>query len=132
MLSGAHIADQTAADRFSERRHVAKVEVLDADGSPHITGARSQPTVPGRYFSITVPNRGRIALVAYDKSGSPVARVGTLAEPDHAPTSRDDARALGDPAGFAPAVAMPSTFSFEGGNDLAQRGRRPAPALRAG
>jgi hypothetical protein len=105
---------------------VTRVSVL-GDGDEHTDGdAVVKPGLPGRFFSITVPNRGRIELVGYDSAGQARAHIGSRARPDGPPQSKDEAQAQGDPAGFAPAVAPPSTFTYEGQSispkDAAERG----------
>jgi hypothetical protein len=93
---------------------VARVSVL-GQGTAHTDGATvPKPGLPGRFFSVTVPNRGRIELVGYAASGREVARIGSRATPAHPPRSQDEARAQGDPAGFAPAIAAPQTYTYEG------------------
>jgi hypothetical protein len=93
---------------------ITRVSVLGA-GRAHTDGATvAKPGLPGRFFSVTVPNRGRIELVAYAASGREVARIGSRATPAHPPRSQEEARAQGDPAGFAPAIAAPQTYTYKG------------------
>jgi hypothetical protein len=93
---------------------IASVSVLGGDGrhTDATTGVKSG--LPGRFFAIVVPDRGRIEVVGYDDTGKEIARIGSRAEPRHAPRSLAEARALGDPAGFAPAVAAPLTYLYRG------------------
>jgi hypothetical protein len=105
---------------------ISRVSVL-GDGDRHTdTATRMEPSLPGRFFSVVVPNRGRIELVGYDDRGREQARIGSRERPDHPPRSHDDAVAQGDPAGFAPAVAMPTSFRYRGGTitptEAARRG----------
>ena len=93
---------------------IFRVRVLgEADGhADALTEVKAG--LPGRFFSVIVPNQGRIALVGYDAVGKERARVGSLAQPAHPPRSHDEAVAQGDPAGFAPTVAPPTSFSYQG------------------
>lgn len=94
--------------------HVARVDVIDADGAPHAATPRRVDGVPGRFFTVTVENEGRIELRAYDDAGRQVARVGSHARPARKPQSHAEAVAQGDPAGFAPGVAAPDRYRLDG------------------
>lgn len=116
---GLVIADSLEASR--ERviyglvsTEVTRISVL-GEGDEHTDVATSErPHLPGRFFSVVVPSSGRIELVGYDAEGHERARIGSRARPKRRPLSHDQAVAQGDPAGFAPAVASPSSFSYQG------------------
>ncbi|CAA9468509.1 MAG: hypothetical protein AVDCRST_MAG13-263, partial [uncultured Solirubrobacteraceae bacterium] len=81
-------------------------------------GEEVRPTprrgVPGRFFSLVTRGGGPVHVEAFDAAGR---RVGELGSPDpltRSPTSRDDARALGDPSGFAPTARPPGAFLYRG------------------
>lgn len=93
---------------------VWRVSVL-GDGDDHIdTTTTVKQGLPGRYFSVAVPNDGRIEIVGYDAGGAEVARLGSRREPTNRPLSREQAVAQGDPAGFAPTVVPASSFLYQG------------------
>ncbi|HEU4736638.1 MAG TPA: hypothetical protein VFS48_06405 [Solirubrobacterales bacterium] len=93
---------------------ITRVSVL-GQGRRHIDVAtRAKPNLPGRFFSVIAPNRGRIELIGYDAMGRQRAHVGSRKKPAHPPRSFAEARAQGDPAGFAPAVAAPASFIYKG------------------
>ncbi len=93
---------------------ITRVSVL-GEGDDHTdTTTSEKPGLPGRFFSVVVPGYDRIELVGYDRTGRERARIGSRAEPDHPPLSHAEAVAQGDPAGFAPAVAAPTSFSYRG------------------
>ncbi|MEV4419130.1 hypothetical protein AB0L40_04035 [Patulibacter sp. NPDC049589] len=105
---------------------VRTVSVLGA-GTAHTDGRTTvKRGLPGRYFRVVVPNRGRIEVVGLDAEGAEIARIGSRATPTRPATSREEARAQGALAGFAPAVAMPGSFVYRGGTIA------PAEAARRG
>jgi hypothetical protein len=116
---GLVIADSVKASR--ERviyglvaTDVARVSVIGDRPRHTDTTTVSKAGLPGRFFSLVVPNQGRIELVGYNASGRVNARIGSRAQPATQATSHDQAVAQGDPAGFAPAISMPSFFSYDG------------------
>jgi hypothetical protein len=93
---------------------ITRVSAL-GEGSQHYDAETvAKHGLPGRYFSLTAPNEGRIELVGFDASGAEVARIGSRATPDHPPLSHDEAVAQGDPAGFAPTAVPASSFEYRG------------------
>lgn len=105
---------------------ITRVSALGV-GDLHTDAAtRESSNLPGRFFSMTTANRGRIELVGYDAAGQERARIGSRARPDHSPRSHDEAVAQGDLAGFAPAIAMATSFSYGGSSitpgEAAKRG----------
>ncbi|MQA73958.1 MAG: hypothetical protein GEU88_06395 [Solirubrobacterales bacterium] len=85
------------------------------DGSQHYDADTTvKPGLPGRYFSLTAPNEGRIELVGFDASGAEVARIGSRETPADKPLSHDEAVAQGDPAGFAPTAVPARSFVYRG------------------
>jgi len=93
---------------------IARVSVL-GDGGEHTDADTELKTgLPGRFFAVLVPHLGRIELVGYDTVGNEQARIGSLAPPTAPPHSKAEAVAQGDPAGFAPAVAPPSSYIYKG------------------
>lgn len=76
--------------------------------------------LPGRYFSIVVPNEGRIELIGYDGSGHEVGRVGSLDEPARR-TDEGLIPALGDPAVFGPTAPPVSVYTYRGGRISSER-----------
>jgi hypothetical protein len=93
---------------------VARVAVVgDGGRQTHVTTV-GKAGLPGRFFVVVVPGHGRIELVGYDATGQPRARIGSRARPAGKPASHDEAVAQGDPAGFAPAMALPSSFTYDG------------------
>jgi hypothetical protein len=94
--------------------NVARVTVL-GDGDAR-TDATPRPSgdLPGQFFSVTVPDRGRIELVAYDASARELARLGSRAEPTQPAGSLAELRAQGNPAGFAPGPAVPGGVDYRG------------------
>lgn len=93
---------------------VTRVSVLGR-GTAHTDGATTvKDGLPGRFFRITVPNRGRIELVAYTSDGRERARIGSRATPSHPPRSHQEASARGDPSGFAPGISAPEIAHYRG------------------
>jgi hypothetical protein len=93
---------------------IARISVL-GDGGEHTDAVtEAKQGLPGRFFAVSVPHLGRIELVGYDSLGNERARIGSLAPPTHPPHSKAEAVAQGDPAGFAPTVAPPSSFKYQG------------------
>lgn len=93
---------------------IARISVL-GDGGQHTESATEpQAGLPGRFFAVVAPHLGRIEVVGYDEAGRERARIGSRARPNHPPRSRAEARAQGDPAGFAPTVPTPSTYLYRG------------------
>ncbi len=93
---------------------VARVSAL-GEGTQHYDAATVvKRGLPGRYFSLTAPNEGRIELVGFNSSGAEVARIGSRTTPDHEPLSHDEAVAQGDPSGFAPTAVPASSFVYRG------------------
>lgn len=105
---------------------ITRVSALGVGDLHTDAAARETSDLPGRFFSMTTANRGRIELVGYDATGQERARIGSRARPDHKPRSHDEAVAQGDLAGFAPAIAMPTSFSYKGSSitpaEAAERG----------
>ncbi|HEX4364900.1 MAG TPA: hypothetical protein VHZ75_10155 [Solirubrobacteraceae bacterium] len=93
---------------------IARVSVLGTGNNHTDASTEHNPQLPGRFFSAIVPNHGRIELVGYDPDGHQVARTGNRAQPTHSARSREEAAQQGDPAGYAPSVDMPSTFTYKG------------------
>ncbi|HEU4944304.1 MAG TPA: hypothetical protein VFT10_03995, partial [Solirubrobacterales bacterium] len=87
---------------------------LGGDGSQTETVTSDEVGLPGRFFSAVAPNGGRLELVGYSADGEELARLGSLAPPTGPPLSRAEAMAQGDPAGFAPAIAPPSSYEYQG------------------
>jgi hypothetical protein len=95
-------------------RSIARVGVLESGGRTFLAEATTRPELPGRYFSLVVPNEGQVELVGFDQSGSEIARIGSLKPPEHLPTSHDEAVAQGDPSGFAPTATPAAMFEYRG------------------
>jgi hypothetical protein len=85
---------------------VDRVTALGSEAGERGTQAASRDGLPGRYFSIVVPNEGRIELIGYDSSGNEVGRVGSLSAPARR-TEEGLIPAPGDPAVFAPTAKAP-------------------------
>jgi len=95
---------------------IVRVQVLGVPGAhaeDAITDTVLRPGLPGRYFSIVVPNEGRIELVGYDESGGEVGRAGSLTEPERE-TADGLIPAPGDPAVFAPTATPASVYIYRG------------------
>lgn len=92
---------------------VERVSVLGSEVGETGTQAISRQRLPGRYFSIVVPNEGMIELVGYDASGEEVGRIGSLTEPAQR-TEDGIIPAPGDPAVFAPTATPPRDVSYNG------------------
>lgn len=105
---------------------IARVSVLRKDGRQYRARTLERPGLPGRFFTLTTPRGGRIEVVGYDLAGHEVGRIGRLIGPRTPIRSQDDARAQGDPSGFAPTADMPDDFSYRGGtiprDEAARRG----------
>jgi hypothetical protein len=93
---------------------VASVSSLGDTGTQASAATVARPGLPGRYFSLTVANKGQIELVGSDSSGSEVARIGSHLTPTEPPLSREEAIAQGDPAGFAPTVVFARKYRYDG------------------
>jgi|GEM_PF-2337500 len=93
---------------------VVRVAVLGGDGKRTDGPTEPKHGLPGRFFAVVVPHRGRIEVVGYDAGGRPVARIGSNSRPDHPPRSKAEAIEQGDPAGFAPTLPPSSRLTFEG------------------
>lgn len=108
-----------------------RVTALTNDGARVDAPAELRDDLPGRFFSMVVPNNGGVELVAYDAADRHMAHLGDR-DPNEAgvqpgrPTTRDELRQRGEPLGYAPSVAMPDRFSYRGGtiarDDAARRG----------
>lgn len=96
-----------------ETVRVQVLGVAGADATEAITDTVIRPGLPGRYFSIVVPNQGRIELVGYDESGGEVGRAGSLTAPAQR-TADGLIPAPGDPAVFAPTATPASVYSYRG------------------
>jgi len=70
--------------------------------------------VPGRFFSVVTSKRGPVHVVAVDADGRTLAELGSPRPLTRFPTSQDEARAMGDPIGFAPTARPPEAFVYEG------------------
>ena len=70
--------------------------------------------VPGRFFSTVTRAGGPVHVEALDGAGRRVGELGSPAPLTRAPTSQDDARAMGDPSGLAPTARPPGAFLYEG------------------
>jgi hypothetical protein len=93
---------------------VARVDVL-GDGDERTPAIpRQAEDLPGRFFSVTVPDRGRIELVAYDAADRELARLGSRAEPTAPAHSLAELRAQGNPIGFAAGVATADAVEYRG------------------
>lgn len=103
---------------------ITSVSVLGPGGDHADAAADPVPGLPGRFFLVVVPHLGRIAVAGYDESGRELDRVGSLDRPWHPPGSQPEARAQGDPAGFAPTVPTPSTYTYRGMPITAAEARR--------
>lgn len=93
---------------------IQRVGVLGEGTEQTIAATAPRPGLPGRFFSVTVPNEGRIEIVGYDQTGGEIARIGSREAPAHKPLSHDQAVAQGDPSGFAPTAVPASTFVYQG------------------
>ncbi len=122
--SPAHPFGLLIADPLAEGLHeevvyglvgadIARISVL-GDGDRHTDASTTRKEgLPGRFFAVVVPHRGRIAVVGYGADGEVRARIGSLATPSHPPHSKAEAIAQGNPAGFAPTLEPPP-MTFEG------------------
>ena len=93
---------------------VARVSSIDDSGSQAIVDSVAKPNLPGRYFSVVVPNQGQIELLGFDASGAEIAHVGSHEPPTEPPLSRDEAIAQGDPSGFAATVVPARRYLYRG------------------
>ncbi len=93
---------------------IIRIAVLGKGAEPTDAPTEDESGLPGRFFAVAVPHRGQIEVVGYDGEGRQVARIGSLAGPARAPHSKAEAIEQGDPAGFAPTLPPPSSFTFEG------------------
>jgi hypothetical protein len=93
---------------------ILRVDVVGAPGHRGTDRTTSKAGLPGRFFSLVVPAEGQIELVGYGATGDELARIGSRARPIRNAESKEDAVAQGDPAGFTPAVPLPTSFSYEG------------------
>jgi len=75
---------------------------------------RQREGLPGRFFSALVPARGPVHIVALNDRGEPIDQVGSPTRQAGTPHSRDEARAMGEPSGFAPTARPPSAFVYRG------------------
>jgi hypothetical protein len=93
---------------------VARISVLGR-GDDHVdVTSHARDGIPGRYFMATVPNTPRIELVAYDAEGREIGRLGSREQAVHAPRSKEEAIAQGDPSGFAPTAAPVDAVEYRG------------------
>lgn len=93
---------------------IARVSVFGGGGSHVDAATRPKAELPGRFFSVVAPNDGRIELIGHSVDGKEIARLGGLDEPSQPPLSKAQAMAQGDPAGFAPGIAPPSSYDYKG------------------
>jgi hypothetical protein len=104
----------------------ATVRVLGRGAAYTTATTTPKPGLPGRFFTATVPNSGRIELLAIARDGSTIGHIGNRANPRHPPRSQAEAVAQGNPAGFAPAIPAPTSFTYQGHrikpSDAARRG----------
>ncbi len=122
--SPAHPFGLLIADPLAEGLHeevvyglvgadIARIAVLGDGGRHTFASTTSKEGLPGRFFAVVVPHRGRVEVVGYGADGKARARIGSLATPSHPPHSKAEAIAQGDPAGFAPTLEPPP-MTFEG------------------
>jgi hypothetical protein len=93
---------------------ITRVSVLGDEDEHTDAVTEVKEGLPGRFFVVPVPHLGRIELIGYDSAGDERARIGGLTPPAHPPHSKAEAVAQGDPAGFAPTVAPPDSFKYQG------------------
>jgi len=93
---------------------VKQVGVLGGDGGEVEAETVANRDLWGRFFYAVAPNGGPLQLVGYGADGQIIARLGNFAPAPAPPKSRAEARAQGDPAGFAPTVAPPKTYVYRG------------------
>jgi hypothetical protein len=110
---------------------VARVAVLGSGGRHTYATTEAKDGLPGRFFAVVVPHRGRVELVAYASDGRVVARVGSLSGPVDA-HSKEEARAEGLQAGFAPTIESPQEIIFEGRRISGAELRRLRPSCAFG
>lgn len=70
--------------------------------------------LPGRFFSVVTRTGGPVHAVAVDAAGRAVGELGSSEPLTRSPASQDEARAMGDPTGFAPTARPPAAFVHEG------------------
>jgi hypothetical protein len=102
-LDGAWIVYGMVADDVEAVR-VAGLRVATED----------RPGLDGRFFSAEVPAQRRDFVEAQASGGRIVGHAGARSAPAAAPRSAEEARAQGDPAGFAPAADPGVEFRFHG------------------
>ena len=93
---------------------VAHISALgDGDESVQATPRVAQD-LPGRFFSVTVADRGRVELVAYDAADREIARLGSRAEPTQPAHSLEELRSQGNPIGFAAVFPAADAVQYRG------------------
>jgi hypothetical protein len=110
---------------------VARVAVLGPGGRHTYAGTEVKDGLPGRFFAVVVPHRGRVELVGYAPDGRVVARIGKLSGTVEA-HSKEEARAEGLQAGFAPTIGFPQEILFEGHRISSAELRRLRPSCAIG
>jgi len=110
---------------------VARVAVLGSGGRHTYAPTEVKDGLPGRFFAVVVPHRGRVKLVGYAADGRVVARIGKLSGTTEA-HSKEEARADGLQAGFAPTIAFPQEIIFEGHRISSAELRRLRPSCAIG
>jgi hypothetical protein len=93
---------------------IATVSSIGDDGAELTAATQLRANLPGRYFSLIVPADSQIELIGRDPSGAEVARIGSQEPPATPPLSREEAVAVGDPAGFAPTVVPVRRIIYRG------------------
>lgn len=110
---------------------VARVAVLGSGGRHTYAATEVKDGLPGRFFAVVVPHRGRVELVGYASDGRVVARIGRLSGTVDA-HSKEEARAEGLQAGFAPTIEFPQEILFEGRRISSAELRRLRPSCAIG
>jgi hypothetical protein len=110
---------------------VARVAVLGSGGRHTYATTEVKDGLPGRFFAVVVPHRGRVKLVGYAPDGRVVARIGKPSGKTEA-DSKEEARAKGIQAGFAPTIAFPQEIIFEGHRISSAELRRLRPSCAIG
>jgi hypothetical protein len=110
---------------------VARVAVLGSGGRHTYATTEAKDGLPGRFFAVVVPHRGRVELVGYAPDGRVVGRIGKLSGTTEA-HSKEEARAEGLQAGFAPTIAFPQEIIFEGHRISSAELRRLRPSCAIG
>jgi hypothetical protein len=94
---------------------VARVSSLGESSTVEaVTTTEDRPGLPGRYFSLIVPDEGKIELAGFNTSGAEIAHIGSHEEFRAPPLSRAQAIVQGDPAGFAPTVVLAGKYVYDG------------------